>query len=253
MTTSNDETRQGKSLWGKLAIPLILGIVVAVGYWQFGSTLSLESLADREEQLRSLQNQYPALVFGSAFLIYVAITGMSLPGAAALTLTYGWYFGFLQGVVLVSFASTLGATIAFLLSRYLFRDTIINRFGDRLKNFNEALEKEGPFYLFTLRLIPAVPFFVVNAVMGLTPLKTRTFWWVSQLGMLAGTAVYVYAGSSVPNLSDLAENGVNAAFSPTQMFQIISAFVLLGAFPLVARWTIKMFWTDSSDAASLAT
>ena len=181
------------------------------------------------------------LVFGLAFLIYVAITGMSLPGAAALTLMYGWYFGFTQGMILVSFASTLGATIAFLLSRYLFRDAIMARFGDRLTNFNQSLEREGPFYLFTLRLIPAVPFFVVNAVMGLTPLKTRTFWWVSQIGMLAGTAVFVYAGSSVPNLTTLADKGVNAAFSPTQMTQIIVAFVLLGVFPLIARWGIKLF------------
>lgn len=154
---------------------------------------------------------------------------------------YGWYFGFTQGMILVSFASTLGATIAFLLSRYLFRDAIMARFGDRLTNFNQSLEREGPFYLFTLRLIPAVPFFVVNAVMGPTPLKTRTFWWVSQIGMLAGTAVFVYAGSSVPNLTTLADKGVNAAFSPTQMTQIIVAFVLLGVFQLIARWGIKLF------------
>jgi len=154
---------------------------------------------------------------------------------------YGWYFGFFKGLILVSFASTLGATIAFLMSRYFFRDAIMNRFGDRLEKFNESLEQEGSFYLFTLRLIPAVPFFVVNAVMGLTPLKTTTFWWVSQIGMFVGTAVFVYAGSSVPNLTTLAEKGVNAAFSPTQMTQIIGAFVLLGVFPLAARWGLKLW------------
>ena len=239
--TAYQKNQTNNYAWKKLAIVATVGVIAAVVYSQFGSQLSLQGLAERETELRAFQSQNPVLVFGLAFLIYVAITGMSLPGAAALTLMYGWYFGFTQGMILVSFASTLGATIAFLLSRYLFRDAIMARFGDRLTNFNQSLEREGPFYLFTLRLIPAVPFFVVNAVMGLTPLKTRTFWWVSQIGMLAGTAVFVYAGSSVPNLTTLADKGVNAAFSPTQMTQIIVAFVLLGVFPLIARWGIKLF------------
>jgi len=230
-----------KSSWWKFGIFAIVAIVAVVLYTQFGSYLSLASLAEQESTLRDYQSQHPVLVFGIAFLIYVAVTGMSLPGAAALTLMYGWYFGFGEGLVLVSFASTLGATVAFLLSRYLFRDAIMKRFGSRLEKFNESLEQEGAFYLFTLRLIPAVPFFIVNAVMGLTPVKTRTFWWVSQLGMLAGTAVFVYAGSSVPNLTTLADKGVNAAFSSTQMMQIVGAFALLGVFPLVARWAIR-FW-----------
>ncbi|WP_040769634.1 TVP38/TMEM64 family protein, partial [Novipirellula maiorica] len=157
-----------------------------------------------------------------------------------LTLVYGWYFGFGRGLILVSFASTAGATVAFLLSRFLFRDTIQNRFGERLKSFNASLEKEGPFFLFTLRLIPAVPFFVINAVMGLTPIRTRTFWWVSQIGMLAGTAVYVYAGSSVPDLQTLADQGIGAVFTSGQLWQIGSAFVLLGLFPLIVRWTMKL-------------
>jgi len=223
---------------------LILAVIVAVAgvlYWQFGAYLSLEKLAQQETSLRSFQEQHPVLVFGIAFLIYVTATGMSMPGAAALTLVYGWYFGFVEGLILVSFASTLGATIAFLTSRYLFRDAIMKRFGSRLTKFNESLEAEGPFYLFTLRLIPAVPFFIVNAVMGLTPLKTRTFWWISQVGMLAGTAVFVYAGASVPSLQTLAEKGVNAAFSSTQMYQILGAFALMGVFPLVARWGIKQW------------
>lgn len=228
----------------------IVAVAAAFLYWQFGSHLSLESLAQQETELRAFQTQHPVLVFAIAFLAYVVITGLSLPGAAALTMMYGWYFGFTEGLLLVSFASTLGATIAFLLSRYLFRDAILNRFGDRLTKFNESLEREGPFYLFTLRLIPAVPFFVINAVMGLTPLKVRTFWWVSQIGMLAGTAVFVYAGSSVPSLATLAEEGVNAAFSSTQMTQIIAAFVLMGAFPLVARWAIKLFTKRSAHPAA---
>ena len=241
------DKQPAKLPWMKLGIFGAIATIAAVLYWQFGAYLSLASLAQQESALRDYQAQHPVLVFGIAFLIYVSVTGMSLPGAAALTLMYGWYFGFGEGLVLVSFASTLGATIAFLTSRYLFRDAIMNRFGDRLTKFNESLEREGPFYLFTLRLIPAVPFFVVNAVMGLTPLKTRTFWWVSQIGMLAGTAVFVYAGSSVPKLATLAEKGVNAAFSSTQMAQIIAAFVLMGSFPLIARWAIKFWKTGAAE------
>lgn len=244
MNVNSPEKPNGKptnTAWWKFGIFAALAVVAVVLYLQFGSYLSLASLAEQESELRGFQSQHPVLVFGIAFLVYVAVTGMSLPGAAPLTLMYGWYFGFFQALVLVSFASTLGATIAFLMSRYFFRDAIMNRFGDRLEKFNESLEKEGSFYLFTLRLIPAVPFFVVNAVMGLTPLKTTTFWWVSQIGMFVGTAVFVYAGSSVPNLTTLADKGVNAAFSPTQMTQIIGAFVLLGVFPLAARWVLKLW------------
>lgn len=186
------------------------------------------------------------MVYGVAFLVYVVVTGLSLPGAAVLTLVYGWYFGLFRGIVLVSFASTAGATLAFLLSRFLFRDAIQKRFGQRLDSFNESLEREGPFFLFTMRLIPAVPFFVINAVMGLTPIRTTTFWWVSQLGMLAGTAVYVYAGSSVPNLQALADDGIGAVFSLSQLAQIVTAFVLLGLFPLIVRLAMKYFKQNST-------
>ena len=223
----------------KLLVLAVVAIVVGIAYTQFGDLLSLQNLARQESQLRSFQQSQPVMVYGAAFLIYVVVTGFSLPGAAVLTLVFGWYFGVARGLPLVSFASTAGATLAFLLSRFLFRDAIQNRFGDRLKNFNESLEKEGPFFLFTLRLIPAVPFFVINAVMGLTPIRTRTFWWVSQLGMLAGTAVYVYAGSSVPDLQTLADKGIGAVFSPSQMTQIIAAFVMLGSFPLIVRFVMK--------------
>ena len=235
------------SVWGKITAVVVLALIAGVLYWQFGFQLSLKNLAKQETALRAFQAGNPVMVFGIAFAIYVAVTGMSLPGAAALTLAYGWYFGFNQGVMLVSFASTLGATVAFILSRYLFRDAVMKRFGKRLTKFNVALEREGAFYLFTLRLIPVVPFFVVNTMMGLTSIKIRTFWWVSQLGMLAGTAVVVYAGSSVPNLRALADKGVNAAFSSTQMMQIVGAFALIGVFPLVTRW-IKTLLKKSPTA-----
>ncbi len=239
--------------WKKLALLLLVAVVVGVAYGQFGDVLTLANLAQQESQLRAFQLQHPVLVYGMAFLIYVVVTGLSLPGAAVLTLAYGWYFGILRGVIVVSFASTSGATLAFLLSRFLFRDAIVRRFGDRLDKFNQALEREGPFFLFTLRLIPAVPFFVINAVMGLTPIRTRTFWWVSQLGMLAGTTVYVYAGSSVPGLQSLADNGINAVFSPRQLTQIVIAFVLLGIFPLAVRWLVKLFSPGRSTEAAKPT
>jgi uncharacterized membrane protein YdjX (TVP38/TMEM64 family) len=233
-----DVTKSGVP-WKKLALLAVVAAVAFLAYTQFGHTLTLASLAQQESELRAFQQQHPVLVYGAAFLLYVVVTGLSLPGAAVLTLAYGWYFGFVRGFVVVSFASTAGATMAFLLSRFLFRDMIQRRFGDRLEKFDLALKREGPFYLFTLRLIPAVPFFIINAVMGLTPIRTWTFWWVSQLGMLAGTAVYVYAGSSVPTLQTLADKGINAVFTPTQLTQIVVAFTLLGVFPLAVRWLMK--------------
>lgn len=226
---------------GKIVLLAVLALIVVVVLTQFRQYLTLESLAARESQLRDFQARNPNLVYGVAFLAYVAVTGLSLPGATGMTLVYGWYFQFLPALVLVSFASTTGATAAFLVSRYLLRDAVQNKFGDRLKSFNHHLETEGAFYLFTLRLIPVVPFFVINLVMGLTPMKTRTYWWVSQLGMLPGTVVYVYAGSRVPNLIVLAEQGAAAVFSPLQLTQLAFAFAMLGLFPLLVKKILSRF------------
>lgn len=243
MTNHNEETRRPSSgsIWTKMVLVGVAGMAVAICYWNFGDALSLTRLAQHEAQLRTFQEQHPLLVYGIAFLVYVLVTGLSLPGASALSLAYGWYFGSLRGVIVVSISSTAGATMAFLLCRYLFREAIQRRFGDRLHQFNENLRREGPFFLFSLRLIPAIPFFVINAVMGLTPMRTRTFWWVSQLGMLPATVVYVYAGSSVPSLQMLAEKGVGAVFSPWQLAQLLAAFGALGAFPLAVRGAAKVF------------
>lgn len=237
-----DEPKRGVP---KLVVFLIVAGIAGTLYWQFGEALSLGNLAPKETQLRRYLQDQPVLVYAAAFVIYVTVTGLSLPGAAPLSLAFAWYFGFARGVVLVSFASTSGATLAFLLSRYFFRDSIQNRFGERLASFNESLEREGPFFLFTLRLIPAVPFFVINAVMGLTPIRTRTYWWVSQVGMIPGTLVYMYAGSQVPGLQQLADEGVKAVFTP----QIIIAFVLLGVFPLIVRFVMKQIGKKPADTA----
>lgn len=234
----------------KLCILILIAGIAAGLAWQFGDYLKLDYLATQETQLREFQQQSPVLVFGAAFLIYVVVTGLSLPGAAPLTLLYGWYFGFAPTLVLVSFASTAGATISFLTSRFLLRGSIEQKFGDRLQTFNKHLESEGAFYLFTLRLIPVVPFFVINLVMGLTPLSTRTYWWVSQLGMLPGTAVYVYAGSSVPNLSQLAEQGAAAVLSPQQLLQLFIAFALLGVFPILVKLFMNWIGRGATPSSS---
>lgn len=246
----NEVTVVGSGGGKKLAVFVIVAVAIAVLYSMFGDALTLDRLAAQETQLREFQAARPVLVYGIALVVYITLTGLSLPGAAVLSLVYAWYFGFVRGLVLISFASTTGATLAFLLSRFLFRDSIQRRFGDRLSSFNDSLEKEGPFFLFTLRLIPAVPFFVINAVMGLTPIRAKTFWWVSQIGMLPGTAVYVYAGSRVPDLQTLAEKGIGAVFSASQLTQIFIAFAILGLFPLIVRFLLKRFSKASPDSDS---
>ena len=218
-------------VWKKLVVLAAVVTLFGFIFFQYRHSLTPEGLAEKESEFQQFQQDHPVLVYATAFFIYVAVTGLSLPGAAGMTLVIGWLFGFVRGTILVSIASTTGATLAFLLSRYLLREVIQKRFGERLAGFNRALQREGAFYLFTLRLIPAVPFFVINVVMGLTPIRTWTFWWVSQIGMLAGTCVFVYAGSSIPNLQTLADQGVKGIFTP----QIIVAFVLLGVFPIIVK------------------
>lgn len=227
----------------RIAVLATVVVTIVVLTVQFRDQLTLAALSSRETEMREAIEAHPVAAFALAMAVYVAVTGLSLPGASVLTLVCGWLFGFWRGLLLVSFASTAGATVAFLLSRYLFRQALQSRFGDRLTRFNAALETEGAFYLFTLRLIPAVPFFVINVVMGLTPLKTRTFWWVSQLGMLPGTVVYVLAGASVPSLRVLAEQGPGGLLSP----QLFAAFVALGLFPLGMRLIVKA-WKKRSSA-----
>lgn len=231
MSDSGPPTNSLARVFVKSVGLLAVGCVIFFAYQNFGDSLKLENLASKESELRQYQANNPILVYGVAFLIYVAVTGLSLPGATIMTLVFGWYFGFARGLFLVSFASVAGATVAFLLSRVFLRDMIQNKFRGRLASFNESLARDGAFYLFTLRLIPVVPFFVINVVMGLTPLKTWTFWWVSQLGMFPATAVFVYAGSQFPDLKTLAVKGPSGILTP----QLIGAFVVLGLFPFVIK------------------
>ncbi len=233
----------------KLAVlVLVVGMGLTVA-WFARDYLSLDALASQEAELRTWKEHWPWLMALLAIAIYAAMAGLSIPGAVVLTLIYGWYFGFVAGLVVVSFGSTAGATLAFLLSRYLFRDWVQSRWQERLQSIREAFDREGPYYLFTLRLVPAVPFFVINVVMGLTEIRTRTFWWVSQLGMLPGTAAYVYAGSTVPSLTLLAEEGVGQVLS----WQLIVAFALLGILPLVAKRMLARWSPASRDPQSMST
>ncbi len=212
-------------------IALVGLLVLAVlGFWYFdlGQYLTLDYFATQREQWALAIEENPwqsAIVF---FAVYVAVTGLSLPGAAIMTLVAGALFGVLWGTVLVSFASTLGATLAFLVARFVLRDSVQKKFGDQLKSINQGVEKDGAFYLFTLRLIPVFPFFLINLLMGLTPIRTLTFFLVSQLGMLAGTVVYVNAGTQ---LSQVSEFSASAILTPG----LIGSFVLLGIFPWLAK------------------
>ncbi|PUE62563.1 pyridine nucleotide-disulfide oxidoreductase [Limnohabitans sp. 2KL-17] len=206
-----------------LLLALVIGAFVAL---DLGRYLSFEQLKASQASFNQLYAQQPLVVAAVYFGVYVVATALSFPGAVIITLAGGAVFGLWWGLLIVSFASTLGATLAFLASRFVLRDWVESRFGQRLADINAGVDKEGAFYLFTLRLIPVVPFFLINLLMGLTRIKTWTYYWVSQLGMLAGTAVYVNAGTQLAQL-----DSVQGILSPA----LLGSFVLLGIFPLLAR------------------
>ncbi|KAA3628261.1 MAG: pyridine nucleotide-disulfide oxidoreductase [Proteobacteria bacterium] len=215
----------------KIGVALVIvALVVAFFVFDLGQFFTLDFFKSQREAILSYFESNPWQTVGIYFLLYVAVTGLSLPGAAIMTLAGGAIFGLLWGTVIVSFASTIGATLAFLVSRLLLRDWVQGRFGDSLRTINREVEKDGAFYLFTLRLVPAFPFFVINLVMGLTPIKTFTFYWVSQVGMLVGTLVYINAGTQIAQIESAA-----GLLSPG----LLGSFVLLGLFPLIARKVIE--------------
>lgn len=215
----------------KLLIVVIVALIAAFFIFDVDRFFSLEYLKNEQVVLAELYANRPLLVILSFFLLYVVVTALSLPGAAILTLAAGAQFGLLLGLVIVSFASSIGATLAFLVSRYLLRDTIERRFGDKLKTFNRNIEKDGAFYLFTVRLVPIFPFFLVNLVMGLTHLKTSVFYVVSQVGMLLGTLVFVNAGTQLAKI-----DSISGILSPG----LLASFALLGFFPLIAKKIVEM-------------
>lgn len=214
---------------------LVLIAAAAIGlffHFNLHQLLTLEGLKGSMDQFSQYKEQSPLLVFGGFFLLYVVVTALSLPGAAILTLAAGALFGLVEGLLVASFASTVGATLAFLVSRYLLRDTIKQRFPERLDAIDTGVEKEGGFYLFTLRLVPVFPFFLINLLMGVTAIKAWTFYWVSQIGMLAGTFVFVNAGTQLAQIESL---------SGILSLDLILSFALLGVFPFIAKGILNVF------------
>ena len=188
--------------------------------------LTLSYLKSSREQFAQLYAERTVLVIGAYMLVYITAAALSLPGAVILTLAGGALFGLVTGTIVISFASTIGATLACLVSRFLLRDWVQARFGEKLASINAGIAEEGGFYLFTLRLIPVFPFFVINLAMGLTRIKVSTYYWVSQLGMLPATLVYVNAGKELGKVETLA-----GILSPS----LIASFVLLGLFPITVK------------------
>jgi len=209
---------------------LVVALVLAFFAFDLNQLLTLQGLHSSMGRFAELRAQSPVAVTLLFFAGYVAVTTLSLPGAAILTLAAGALFGLAGGTLLVSFASSIGATLAFLASRFLLRDLVQARFGHRLKAINEGMAKDGAMYLFTLRLVPLFPFFLVNLLMGLTPIKTISYYWVSQLGMLAGTLVYVNAGTQLARITSL-----SGILSPG----LLLSLVLLGIFPMLAQRLVR--------------
>jgi len=219
------EKKSGNS--NKIIIVLvIIALLAAFRIFNLGDYLTLSYIKESQAKFQIIYSDNRAAVIGSYMLIYIFVTSLSLPGAAVMTLAGGAFFGLVVGTVVVSFASTIGATLACFVSRFILRDWIQSRFGEKLKTVNEGVEKEGAFYLFTVRLIPVFPFWLINLVMGLTSMRLITFYWVSQVGMLAGTVVYVNAGKELAKIESL-----SGILSPT----LIISFVILGLFPLITK------------------
>jgi pyruvate/2-oxoglutarate dehydrogenase complex dihydrolipoamide dehydrogenase (E3) component/uncharacterized membrane protein YdjX (TVP38/TMEM64 family) len=214
-----------------ILIVLIIALVIAFFAFDLGRFLTLSNLKAQQAAFAAYYARNAAFTLLVYFGIYVAVTALSLPGAAIMTLAGGALFGLVTGTLVVSFASSLGATLAFLVSRFILRESVQKKFGDKLAAVNEGIRKDGAFYLFTLRLVPIFPFFIINLVMGLTTMRTAVFYGVSQLGMLAGTLVYVNAGTQLAQI-----DSVKGILSPS----LLISFVLLGIFPLAAKKIITI-------------
>lgn len=200
--------------------------VAAIIFFNYREYFSLELLKAQQQAINGYRDAHPLAALVLYGVLYVLITGFSLPGATIMTLAGGALFGLLWGTVIVSFASTIGAVLAFWAARFLFREPLEARFASLLQSVNQGMAEEGGYYLFTLRLIPLFPFFAVNLVMGLTQMKTWTYFWISQLGMLPGTLLYVNAGTQLANINSLSDIA-----SPV----LVGSFALLGLFPLAAK------------------
>ncbi len=217
-----------------LLLAVIGGLVAAFFLFDVNRYFSLSYLKESREMFAAFYAENTVLTIALYVLAYITVTALSLPGAAIMTLAGGAMFGFVIGLVAVSFASSIGASLAFLASRYLLRGWVEKKLGDRLQAVNDGIEKEGAFYLFSLRLIPVFPFWVINLLMGMTRMRLFTYYWVSQAGMLAGTAVYVNAGKELGNIDSL-----SGILSPG----LIISFIALGMFPLAVKKVMGMYRT----------
>lgn len=214
-----------------IAAGMLAAAFILFAWLDLGRFLSLDYLRHQQIAIGGFIEANRLAAAAVYFLLYVGVAALSIPGAAVMTLAGGALFGIIDGTVLVSFASTLGATLAFLLARFLLRDTVERRFKLTADKLNHGIESEGGYYLFSLRLVPLFPFFVINLAMGLTRIRTLTFYWVSQIGMLPATIVYVNAGTQLANIDDPAD-----ILSPALIF----SFALLGLFPLLARKSLEL-------------
>ncbi|MBI5666021.1 MAG: TVP38/TMEM64 family protein [Nitrospirae bacterium] len=222
-----------KGLIKKIAIVAVVAVlVIGLKVINAGDYLTLSYLKESQHRFQEMYREQSMTVLAAYAGIYILVTSLSLPGAAVMTLAAGALFGLVTGTVVVSFASTIGATLACFISRFILRDWVQGRFGERLKTVNEGIEKEGAFYLFTLRLVPVFPFWLINLLMGLTKMPLKTFYWVSQAGMLAATIVFVNAGRELGKIESL-----SGILSPA----LILSFVLLGIFPLAAKKIIAFY------------
>lgn len=212
----------------KTAVLVAILVLIGIGYFYLKDYATLDFVKSKQVEFTVYYEANRILVLLVFFLMYVGVTALSLPGAALMTLLAGALFGLLVGVLLVSFASSIGATLAFLVARFLIGKSLQEKYGDSdiLKKINDGMSNEGAFYLFTMRLIPAIPFFLINLLMALTKIPALTFYWVSQVGMLAGTVVFVYAGTELAKIESTSD-----ILSPT----LIGAFIAIGLFPLVAK------------------
>ena len=233
----NSEPKSGWPIGWRPLLFCVAAIALVMLYAYFRHELTLHALARRETDLRQYQQAHPLLLPVIMGLIYVAATGVSLPVGIILSIGCGWLFGVWEATVLVSFAATAGATVGFWISRYLLRDAISHHFDDLMKSVDELLDRDGPFYLLSLRLIHVIPSWLINLLMGWTSIRTSTFWWATQLGTLPATIFYACIGQQLKSLSELTKGGgISSLLTPGR----VAVFVLLAALPLAAKQIMKV-------------
>lgn len=230
--------------WG-FRIAILSGVLGLGGiiYYEFGEYISLEYLATQESALRDLQSQHPYAVYAVALLVYMILLAIGVPLCALLTIICGWLFGFVPAILLASFGSTAAGAINFLGGRYVFKEMVHRYLGDTLEKFNDQLKDSAAFYLFVTRLIPQIPFVLVNLLMGLSPISFKTFWWVSQAAMLPALLVFVWIGTTLPNLKTISEDGISSVLS----WQLMLSLAATGLIPLAIRLGLNQFESSKQD------